>query len=151
MRSAARRAPKKKSARPAASKPVGNEVFAALRAMLAEHVPPLRILVDKPTDFQLVSATQIYKGRPLWVAGVRQGKNYTSVYLMPVYAFPELLSDASAELKRRKQGKSCFNFTAIDPALFAELKTLAAAGIPRFDSATLIAHVEKKVSERKKR
>jgi hypothetical protein len=112
--------------------------------MLAEHVPPLRVLVDKPRDFQIVSATHIYKGRPLWVGGVRQGKSYTSIYLMPVYAFPELAGNISPELKRRKQGKSCFNFTSVDPALFAELKKLADAGIPKFDSATLIAHVEKK-------
>ena len=30
------------------------------------------------------------------------------------------------------QGKSCFNFTTVDEALFAELADLAARGIPGF-------------------
>ena len=135
---------KKKSA----TKPAGaNEVFVALRAILAEHVPPLRVLVDTPTDFQIVSATHIYKKRPLWIAGVRQGKNYTSFHFLPIYAFPQLADGLSPALKKRKQGKGCFNFKAVDEALFGELKKLADKAIPKFDSDALIAHVEKKTKK----
>jgi len=35
-------------------------------------------------------------------------------------------------LRRRKQGKSCFNFTTFDEPLLAELATLIAAGFERY-------------------
>lgn len=47
---------------------------------------------------------------------------------MPVYVNPELLSDVSARLKRRMQGKSCFNFKFPDEILFEELADLTEAG-----------------------
>src|SRR5262245_58754560 len=106
MRSASKRAQRESPSKSAGAS-ASNEVFTALRALLAEHIPPLRVLVDKPADFQVVSATHLYKGRPLWLAGVRQNKNYTSFHFMPVYAFPELADSMSPELKRRKQGKGC--------------------------------------------
>jgi hypothetical protein len=43
---------------------------------------------------------------------------------MPVYYFPELLTGLSPELKKRMQGKSCFNFVEIDFILFGELDQL---------------------------
>lgn len=55
-------------------------------------------------------------------------KNYVSYYLMPVYADPSLLDDISPELKKRMQGKSCFNFKTKDAALFKELKALTKKG-----------------------
>ena len=67
-----------------------------------------------------------------YVAGTRIGKTYVSYYLMPVYGLPELLDGISPELRRRMQGKACFNFTRVDETLFAELATLTATGIDRF-------------------
>ena len=67
-----------------------------------------------------------------YVAGIRVGKSYVSYYLMPVYGLPELLADISPELRRRMQGKACFNFTRIDDALFSELAALTATGIERY-------------------
>ncbi len=40
----------------------------------------------------------------------------------------------SPALKKRKQGKACFNFTAVDPDCFAELSRLVAAGLKIFKS-----------------
>ena len=53
---------------------------------------------------------------------------------MSVYMDPELMRSMSPELKGRMQGKSCFNFTAVDPKLFAELKALTRVGSARFDA-----------------
>jgi hypothetical protein len=67
------------------------------------------------------------EGKPWgYVAGTRLGKRYVSYYLMPVYAWDELAGSMSPELKRRMQGKSCFNFSTIDEPLFAELADLTA-------------------------
>jgi len=70
-----------------------------------------------------------------FVAGVRPGKRYVSFYLMPVYAFPELLAATSAALRRRMQGKSCFNFSAVDEELMGELAGLTDRGLNRYRGA----------------
>jgi hypothetical protein len=38
-------------------------------------------------------------------------------------------------LKKRMQGKACFNFTEVNPALFAELSDLTQRGIVAFTKA----------------
>lgn len=47
---------------------------------------------------------------------------------MPVYMFPKLRDSMSPQLKARMQGKSCFNFKAMDEALFQELEKVTAEG-----------------------
>jgi hypothetical protein len=59
-----------------------------------------------------------------YFAGMRTGKRYVSFYLMPVYARPELLDDLSPALRKRMQGKSCFNFATVDEPLMSELESL---------------------------
>ena len=62
-------------------------------------------------------------------AAVRKGKSYVSFHLFPVYMFPELLHGLSPALKKRMQGKSCFNFKTVDEELLAELRELTARGV----------------------
>ncbi len=53
---------------------------------------------------------------------------------MPVYVNPALLDGISPALKKRMQGKSCFNFTKADPALFEELASLTQAGFDDYQA-----------------
>jgi len=110
------------------------DVFCALRELLSPYERDLAVQADEPGYYWLISRTPTYKNRPMYFAGVRLGKNYVSYHLMSVYACPELLKVMSPELKRRMQGKSCFNFTTIDQDLFAELGKLTRAGYKKFKS-----------------
>ena len=53
----------------------------------------------------------------------------------------DLLAGLSPALRKRMQGKSCFNFREADPALMRELESLTKAGIARVkqDGAALLA------------
>ena len=51
---------------------------------------------------------------------------------MPVYMYPEMLETISPDLKKRMQGKSCFNFKSMDETLFDELAALTKRGFERF-------------------
>ena len=51
---------------------------------------------------------------------------------MPLYMDAELTATISPALRKRMQGKSCFNFTRLDETLFAELDDLTARGLERF-------------------
>jgi hypothetical protein len=57
---------------------------------------------------------------------------------MPLYACPELVKTISPELKKRMQGKSCFNFRATDEALFVQLRDLTKAGVEKFRAKKLL-------------
>ncbi|HEU4572679.1 MAG TPA: hypothetical protein VFR93_08320 [Candidatus Limnocylindrales bacterium] len=106
-------------------------VHERLKDIIRRHADGLVITKDGPAGMALEIPG--LEGKPWgYVAGTRLGKSYVSFYLMPVYASPELDASVSSELRRRKQGKSCFNFTKVDETLVAELESLAARGIPGF-------------------
>jgi len=73
--------------------------------------------------------------KPFPIAWVTVGKGYVSFHHMGVYACPDLLKGVSKELKARMQGKSCFNFKTVDPALFAELEELTVRSFEAFRNA----------------
>jgi hypothetical protein len=62
------------------------------------------------------------------------GKRYVSYHLMPIYARPQLLDGISVDLRRRMQGKSCFNFTSVDERLMGELEALTRRSFEAFSS-----------------
>jgi hypothetical protein len=100
-------------------------VFAALRAIIAEFEPGLDVLHNEPDRYYLNTRTIGANRHPIAFGGVRTGKAYVSFYLMPIYmATPKL----SPQLKKRMQGKACFNFTTVDDELFAELRTVTRHG-----------------------
>lgn len=64
----------------------------------------------------------------MWFGAVKQGKAYVSFHLMPLYMSAALEKQISPALKKRMQGKTCFNFKTIpESALIADLKKLTAA------------------------
>ena len=110
-----------------------DDTFAVLRQILAAHSKRLIVIVDRPGDYQVASPTmQDRIGRPLAVGAVQTRKNYVSYHFMPVYALPGLLKSVSPELKKRMQGKSCFNFTTVDPDQLKELGELTRTGIAEY-------------------
>jgi hypothetical protein len=109
-----------------------NEVFSRLAAIFAPYRPPLIAKTDTPGDLYLETLPSATYPEGVYFGAVKIGKRYVSFQLMPVYVHPELLDDISPELRKRMQGKSCFNFTAPDDALFAELRTLTEAGFASF-------------------
>ena len=114
------------------NKPNFNEVFAELKSILQPYARKMDIASDTDAYYLLNTRHIMQNKQPLCFGGVRLGKNYVSFYLMSVYASPELLKTMSRELKKRMQGKSCFNFKAVDQKLFKELRELTKAGAAKF-------------------
>jgi hypothetical protein len=107
-------------------------VFAGLKQVLSAFEPQLRVSVDEPRKYYLVTKANSWKGGPMFFGAVMMLKGYVSYHLLPLYACPELVKTVSPELKKRMQGKACFNFRAVDAVLFAELEKLTQAGIQKY-------------------
>ena len=117
-------------------------VFDALKAILQLYVPPLVVKADTPDNYYLEAAPSARYPKGFFVGAVQIKKNYVSYHLMPVYMYPDLLDGLSAPLRKRMQGKSCFNFTTPDAVLFAELARLTATGFARFQQTQAGAAVK---------
>jgi hypothetical protein len=107
--------------------------FAALRAVFSKHLKRLAVKADTPTEYTLLTKVASpfpqHKGQPMYFGSVRLGKAYVSFHLMPLYMCPPLTNRISPLLKKRMQGKTCFNFKSVpEPEILAELKELTAHG-----------------------
>ncbi|MBC7932462.1 MAG: DUF1801 domain-containing protein [Rubrivivax sp.] len=55
-----------------------------------------------------------FKAGEDWYVALANQKNYVSLYLIPLYVFPELKAKLDASAPRLKCGKSCINFKSAD-------------------------------------
>jgi len=110
-----------------------NAAFAVLKPVLMQYADRLTVKADTAVEYTLVTKSpspfQQHKGQPLYFGSVRLGKAYVSFHLMPIYMCPALVKSISPALKKRMQGKTCFNFrTGPEPELIDAMKQLTAAG-----------------------
>lgn len=103
-------------------------VFAELRKVMAGYASKLDAKQDDSEQLYLDTKHLQKNKKPLFFGAVQLKKGYVSFHLMPVYVQPELLEKVSPELKACMQGKSCFNFKSVEPALLKELAGLTKAG-----------------------
>ena len=108
--------------------------FQKLKAILQPYAQRLVVVHDTSEKYYLDTPHVMKNKHRLFFGAVRTGKNYVSFHLMPVYGCAALREKMSPELKKRMQGKSCFNFTTPDEKLFKELAKLAKAGFAIFTS-----------------
>lgn len=106
--------------------------FKGLRRLLKARTAKLFVKQDSPGDYMIETKEPLWKGERLFVAAIKKNKNYVSFHLMTVYMYPELVRKMSPALKKRMQGKGCFNFTAPDAVLFEELAGVVDAGFKAF-------------------
>jgi hypothetical protein len=101
-----------------------DQLFAALSAILRRHAQGMSIRTDDPGHLYVEVAPAEPKAKPRFFGAVQTKKSYVGYHLMPVYEDPGLLDRISPALRKRMQGKSCFNFTTMDAALLDELDAL---------------------------
>jgi hypothetical protein len=107
-------------------------VFDELRKILKRYAEKLTLTADTPDTYYVDGPYSEKWKKQLFFGSAQIKKNYVSFYLMPVYMYPDLLKNISPELKKHMQGKSCFNFKKVEPALFAELAELTRRSIEKF-------------------
>jgi hypothetical protein len=117
------------------------ETFKQLKAIFKPYAAKLHVVHDTDTNYYLDTHLVMKNKHRLFFGAVRTGKAYVSFHLMPVYAFEELQKSISPELRKRMQGKSCFNFKTPDEKLFKELGRLTKAGFEKFHDAEVLQKI----------
>ena len=104
-----------------------DEVHEALRETMLRGGRGMSVSTDTPGNVVLKTTwAEPKKNEPAWFGAVQRKKNYVSYHLMPLYCLPTLRERLSPDLEKHMQGKSCFNFKRVEPALFAALERLTA-------------------------
>jgi len=98
--------------------------FAAVESRLRGILEPYRDRLETGTIYNREILRRPGGRGHDWFAGVVPNKNYVSFYVLPIYTWPRLLDGMSPALRKRKQGASCFNFSAVDEDQMAELAAL---------------------------
>ena len=135
--------PGKKSERGASEAPPDRaddfaKTFYALKMVFAKYERYLKVTADTREKYYLETRSPSYKGRPLFFGAAIRGRAYVSFHLVPLYWDPSLAKGMSANLRKRMQGKACFNFLAPDAALFRELGKLTARGFALYKRKNLL-------------
>lgn len=113
-------------------------VFQALKVIMSSYSQHLDLVTDDELNYYLNTNHLMKNKKPMFFGAVQIKKNFVSYHLMPVYAEPSLLDGMSEALKKRMQGKSCFNFKKVESALFDELALLTEAGFESYIKAGYI-------------
>ncbi|WP_397577440.1 hypothetical protein [Sphingorhabdus sp.] len=85
-----------------------DDIFSTLKNMLKPYEPDFHVKRDAADNYYLETVKA--DGTPEMFAAVQIKKSYVSFHLFPVYLEPSLLDEISDALRKRMQGKSCFNF-----------------------------------------
>ena len=100
--------------------------FEAIEARLWSILAPYRDRLEEGSVYGLATLKRPGANSHQFFAGVRVAAKHVAFHLMPIYTDPALLDGISPALRAHLKGKTTFNFTVVDEALFAELEALTA-------------------------
>ena len=97
-------------------------LFRELVELLRPYAAEMSVKSDTETNFYLEETQST--GKPQLFGAVQVKKSYVAFHLFPLYSRPDLLQEIDPALRKRMQGKSCFNFAREDQVPKMELSAL---------------------------
>jgi len=102
------------------------EIRETLKSILEEFLGPLRVRVDKPTNFEVNGTIEAPQGKKMvqgiYFSSLVPKEKDVRFYFYPAYTHPNEFEDLSDRLKKFKKGKSCFHVKFLDEALEEEIR-----------------------------
>jgi len=109
------------------------EIRESLKNTLEDFLGPLKVRVDKPTNFEVNGTIEAPQGKKMvqgiYFSSIVPKEKDVRFYFYPAYTHPEEFQDISDRLKKFKKGKSCFHVKYLDEELELEIKQMVSKAI----------------------
>lgn len=109
------------------------EIREALKSTLEDFLGPLRVRVDKPSNFEVNGTIEAPQGKKMvqgiYFSSIVPKEKDVRFYFYPAYTHPQEFENISATLKKFKKGKSCFHIKFLNEELENEIKNLLSKAI----------------------
>jgi hypothetical protein len=110
-----------------------NEIREKLKKTLESFLGPLKVKVNKPSNFELMGTIETYQGKQkvegIYFSSLVPKDKDVRLYFFPAYTHPQEFESLSETLKKFKKGKSCFHIKYLDEELENEIQNMISKGV----------------------
>ncbi|MDN5212723.1 hypothetical protein QQ020_11725 [Fulvivirgaceae bacterium BMA12] len=114
------------------------EIRGQLKDLLMEYSGPLRVRVDKETNFEVNGTVEAPQGKKMvqgiYFSSIVPKQKDVRFYFYPAYTHPDSFEDISEELKKFKKGKSCFHVKYLNNELEEEIRNIIGKAVAIYKS-----------------
>lgn len=109
------------------------EIRETLKSTLEDFLGPLRIRVNKSSNFEVNGTIEAPQGKKMvqgiYFSSIVPKEKDVRFYFYPAYTHPHEFENLSDTLKKFKKGKSCFHIKYMDEELELEIKQMVSKAI----------------------
>lgn len=119
------------------------EIRSRLKELLLEFMGPLKVRVDKDTNFEVSGTIPAMQGKKevdgFYFSSLVPKAKDVRFYFFPAYTHSTEFEDLSETLTKFKKGKSCFHVKFLNDDLEKEIRTIVARAIRLYQEDGLLA------------
>lgn len=109
------------------------EIRETLKLTLENFLGPLKVKVDKPSNFEVNGTIAAPQGKKIvqgiYFSSIVPKEKDVRFYFYPAYTHPEEFGNLSDRLSKFKKGKSCFHIKYLDDKLEDEINKMVSKAI----------------------
>ena len=110
-----------------------SEIRETLKLSLENFLGPLRIKVNKPSNFEVNGTIEAPQGKKIvqgiYFSSIVPKEKDVRFYFYPTYTHPQEFENLSDRLQKFKKGKSCFHVKYLDEELELEIQQMISKAI----------------------
>lgn len=118
------------------------EIRAKLVEIQSEFLGPLKVKVDKPTNFELSGTIPATQGKQkvegYYFSSIVPKEKDVRFYFFAAYTHPEAFDSLSETMTKFKKGKSCFHIKHLDIELEKEVRSMVQTAVQLYQKEGLI-------------
>lgn len=119
------------------------EIRKRLKGILESQLGPLRVRVDKESNFEVAGTIPVMQGKKkvdgFYFSSLVPKPKDVRFYFFPAYTHPEAFNDLSESMQKFKKGKSCFHVKYLDEDLEKEIQGMVEKAVEIYKKDGLLA------------